>query len=98
MAPVLISERKIPTVSKILTISCDDAGVVKYALTKPTVKKLEEAVSVLSAISNAVGASTENGSRVVAAYGALNDVLDAFCGVPDAPGSDEQSDPGNDSE
>ena len=84
--------------SKILTISCDDTGVVKYSLTKPTMKKLEEAVSVLSAISNAVGASTENGSRVVAAYGALNAVLDAFCGAPDAPGRVEQAEPGNDSE
>jgi hypothetical protein len=85
-------------VSKILTISCDDAGVVKYALTKPTVKKLEEAVSVLSAMSNAVGSASPTGAKIVEAYGALNDVLDAFCGVPDAPGRVEQAEPGNDSE
>lgn len=84
--------------SKILTISCDDTGVVKYSLTKPTVKKLEEAVSVLSAMVNAVGSGSVIGVRIGKAYGELSDVLDAFVGVPDALGSDGQAEPGNDSE
>ena len=84
--------------AKILTISCDDAGVVKYSLTKPTVKKLEEAVSVLSAMGNAVGSASPTGTKIVEAYAAINAVLDAFCGVQDAPGGVEQAEPGNDSE
>ena len=81
--------------AKILTINCDDAGVVTYAITKPTTKKLEEAASVLSAIGNAVGSASPTGNKILEAYAALNDVLDAFCGVQDGAGSDEEPEPGN---
>jgi len=85
-------------VAKILTINCDDSGVVTYALTKPTMKKLEEAASVLAAMGNAVGSASPTGAKIVKACGALNDVLDAFVGVHDATGSDEGSEPDNDGE
>lgn len=63
--------------AKILTIECGDDGVVAYRLTKPTMRKLEAAQSVLASLEIAVPRDDDH-AKVVAAHDALLDVMAIF--------------------